>query len=280
MRQAIRRLWLGAAAIFGLILGGPGARGGAPPSDATEPPSFETFLVLPLKVHVLRSADLPEVNCGLKDQDVTRIVGKVNGIWNKAGIHWGLAGIVREEAAGQGKYRLARDLDGPGNLGLYRILVPETGRESGGLHVYYLHKFPVNGVWMGDDFAIVQETARLRAVDGGIDEPVPRVTAHELGHALGLPHRQATTNLLASGTTGTRLNSAEVETARKTARTIAGAKTVAECKAAAAAAETTGDLDKARKFWAWLGEVPGAGDEPRENLKRLTADKPRRAAGR
>lgn len=280
MRQALRTSWFWLVTISGLFLGVPGARGDDLPAEGAGVPPFETFLVLPLKVHLLRSADLPEADCRLKDEDVTRILGKVNGIWNKAGIHWGLEGIVREDAARQGKFRLARDLDGPGNLALYRLLVPETGRESGGLHVYYLHKFPVNGVWMGNDFAIVQETARLREVEGGIDEPVPRVTAHELGHALGLSHRQDTTNLLASGTTGTRLNATEVETARKTARTIDGMKTVSELKTAADAAEAAGDLDKARKVWSWLAEIPGAGDEPRANLKRLRADGTTRRPGR
>ena len=89
-----------------------------------------------------------------------------------------------------------------------------------GMDVYYIHKFAVNGVYLGDRMAFVQETARLRPVPGGIDEPLPRVTAHELGHALGLPHRQDRTNLLASGTTGTTLNEAEVARSREKARSI------------------------------------------------------------
>ncbi len=242
--------------------------------DVKEPPRFETFLVVPLKIHILKSADLPEVNCRLKDEDVTRILGKVNGIWNKAGIHWGLDGIVREEAARQGRYRLARDLDGPENLEIFRLLIPQSGRRGRGLHVYYLHAFSVNGVWMGDDFAIVQETASLRKVEGGIDEPVPRVTAHELGHALGLSHRQATTNLLASGTTGTTLNVAEVETARKAARTIEGTKTVAELKASAVEAEADGDRAKALTIWKHLDEIPGADEDVRENLERFLRASP------
>ena len=273
VRQVFRTRCLGLIALAVLFLGARDARADDAPADVREAPPFDQFLVLPLKVHVLKSDDLPEVNCLLKDEDVTRILGKVNGIWHKAGIHWGLDSIVREPAARQGKYRLARDLDGPKNLGIFRLLVPDSGRDGGELHVYYLHRFPVNGVWMGEDFAIVQETAKLREVEGGIDEPVPRVTAHELGHALGLPHRQATTNLLASGTTGTLLNTTEVEIARKTARSVEGVKTVAALKTEAAGAETGGDLAKARKVWAWLAEIPGAGDEARDNLKRIKAGK-------
>jgi predicted Zn-dependent protease len=54
----------------------------------------------------------------------------------------------------------------------------------------------------------------LREVPGGLDEPLPRVTSHEIGHALGLEHRQDTTNLMQSGTTGFSLNEAEIATAR------------------------------------------------------------------
>ena len=192
--------------------------------DVTEPPGYGEFLVIPLRVHVLTADDLPEVDCGLSDADVDRIVGKVNGVWHHAGIHFGLESVVREPAARQERFRRLRDLEGAAPLGLFRILRPEASRSFDGLHVYYIHRFPVNGVYMGEDFAIVQETARLREVEGGIDEPIPRVTAHELGHALDLPHRQDRTNLLASGTTGTRLNAAEVARACAEGRPAPGGR--------------------------------------------------------
>lgn len=44
-----------------------------------------------------------------------------------------------------------------------------------------------------------------------------RTTAHEIAHQLGLPHRQDSTNLMASGTTGWTLNNAEIDTMRKNA---------------------------------------------------------------
>jgi hypothetical protein len=251
---ASRRTFL---ALGALLACSPGSGADVPSPDVTEPPAYETFLVIPLRVHLLTATDLPELDCQLTDADVARILRKANGIWNKAGIHWGLESIVREPAARTAKFRLMRDLGGPVALGHYAMIVPEETRLTSALNVYYVHKFPVNGVWMGRDFAIVQETAALRSVEGGIDEPIPRVTAHELGHALGLVHRQDRTNLLASGTTGTRLNAAEVARARETALKVQGTLTVEALRKNAEDAATDDDKEKARRFWTWLSEIPG-----------------------
>ncbi|MEO6810810.1 MAG: matrixin family metalloprotease [Isosphaeraceae bacterium] len=225
-------------------------------ADVTEPPSFDQFIVIPLRVHVLLADDLPEIDCHLTDADLERIIGRVNTIWHVAGIHFGLESIVREQAALPLWFRAYRDLEPRRRLplGLYQLLLPIESRRFEGLHVYYLHEFPVNGVYFGDDFALVQETSALRTVPGGIDEPIPRVTAHELGHALGLSHRQDRTNLLASGTTGTLLNQAEVSLARSKATRIAGALPIAELRKAV---EASDDLERARMLRGWLDQIPG-----------------------
>ncbi len=103
---------------------------------------------------------------------------------------------------------------------LYRALIPAKTREFPGFRVYYIHQFDVNGIYYGRREAMVKETARLRKVPGGIDEPLPRVTSHELGHGLTLPHRQDNTNLMASGTSGTTFNEAEVAQAREAAKAL------------------------------------------------------------
>jgi len=210
--------------------------------DVTKPPTAQDFIIIPLRVHVL-SGEAPEVECKLTDADVDRIIGKVNRVWSVAGVHFGTESIVREPAARVDEFKRVRDENGgAAPLNAFRPLRPDASRAFDGLHVYYVHKMPVNGVWMGGDFAIVQETAKLREVEGGIDEPVPRVTSHELGHALGLPHRQDRTNLMASGTTGTLLNEAEVKVAREKALHVKGALRYPEC------ADRRGD-DRSRK-WA------------------------------
>jgi len=55
--------------------------------------------------------------------------------------------------------------------------------QSRRVHIYYIKQFGANGVFLGRAI-FVKDTAALRPVEGGIDEPLPRVTSHELGHAL------------------------------------------------------------------------------------------------
>lgn len=248
-----------AAILCGIVLFSPFSRAADEKvEEVRTPPPSDTFLVLPIRVHILTSRELPEIDCQLEVADIARIYAKANRIWHHAGIHLGVESIVYEPAVKQNRFKLARDLDGRANLGMYRMLFPDSSRTFVGVHAYYLHRFPVNGVWLGGDEVLVQATARLREVEGGIDEPVPRVTAHELGHVLGLAHRQDRINLLASGTTGTSLNTREVETARAAAVRKYQAKGLEELRGAASEAEKRGDSARAARLRAWLGQIASA----------------------
>jgi hypothetical protein len=73
---------------------------------------------------------------------------------------------------------------------------------------------------------------------------------------MGLPHRQNATNLMASGTTGTLLNEAEVKIARKKAQQISGAMTVAECEKAIEESRAKGAEDRAKSLREALEALP------------------------
>ncbi len=224
--------------------------------------TYDDYLIVPVSVHILSAKELPEIDCALTDADIHRILSKVNNIWHHAGIHWTLDKLIHESAAEQDVFKKRKSARPKGfsiPLSDFRPLAPEASRKNDGFHVYYIHKFSVNGVYLGDATAFVQETASLRPVEGGIDEPLPRVTAHELGHGLGLPHRQDRINLLASGTTGTSLNDAEITKARRTARATTGTRTVPIVRDLAEAATKTGDHVRAAQFWDILAEIPGDG---------------------
>lgn len=221
----------------------------APPGDekpaaaakpAAEPEALPTFspdefLLLPLRIHVLRSDSIEQVDATLTDADIGRIVGKANRVWQQAGLRLVIESIVREDAAEQERFAETKS-EGPDNLRRFLMLRPEASRSEKMLHVYFIHEFEVNGVYLGRGVAFVKDAAKLRPVDGGIDEPIPRVMSHELGHAFGLPHRQDRTNLMASGTTGTLFNAAEVTKAREHAAKFEFAATAADtaCKAKSA----------------------------------------------
>ena len=202
----------------------------SPTSQAQEKPpeieiklarSADEFLILPVKIYRLKAADVPDVDSlQLKDSDIHRILAKVNTVWAAAGIYWQLESIENVNAENLGRLKLLGLADAPDSQKkphlAFRDIIPESTRKNyPGYRVYFIHDFDVNGVYFGRREAMVKETAALRPVEGGIDEPIPRVTSHELGHGLGLPHRQDRLNLMASGTTGTLLNTNEIAKARE-----------------------------------------------------------------
>jgi hypothetical protein len=213
--------------------------------EATKRFGYDEFLVVPVRVHLLRSKDEDALHCRLEEKDVRRVFGKVNRIWSKAGLAMHVESVVPEDAIRPEGF----DPDEP-TMRAYRLARPAASRADGMLHVYYVHKLPTNGVFMGPDAIFVKDSAALREAKGGVDEPLPRVTSHEIGHAMGLAHRQDTINLLASGTTGWSVNDAEIATVR------AWAASRSWVLAPTAALE--------RKWHATLEAIPGDSDVKRQ----------------
>jgi hypothetical protein len=175
--------------------------------EATRTFTYAEFLVVPVRVHLLQCKGEEALHCRLKEADIRRIFGKANRIWNKAGIALSVESIVTEDAVVPDGFDENRLQDFKGTRPLKAI-------ERGRIHVFYVHRLPTNGVFMGADAIFVKDTAALREAKGGVDEPIPRVSSHEIGHAFGLPHRQNTINLMASGTTGWSINDDEIDAVR------------------------------------------------------------------
>jgi hypothetical protein len=248
----------------------------------TSVPAREDFIIIPLRLYRMKSTTKAEANAEIKDQDLQRILGKVNRIWSYGGIYFGLDSIQdvtadvdswqKRTTALQKLQENAKEFPEPSekesaeskeptkkaenwqtNSRYFRFLIPAKSREFQGFRVYYIHQFDVNGIYYGQHDAIVKETARLRAVPNGIDEPIPRVTAHELGHGLSLPHRQDQVNLMASGTSGTGLNEAEIKQTRAAAVKIPGAKTIADWETVLKNSDP--EQPTAKQIQSWLKDV-------------------------
>ena len=174
---------------------------------------FDDFLLAPVRVHLLSASNAPNVHTTLTETDLARILPKLNGIWSQAGITFYLEALVREEAVNQS---LNGVLGTPDDLRRMLALRPETTRATNVFHLYYIKRFSANGVYLGEAM-FVKDTAALRQVPGGIDEPIPRVSSHELGHALTLMHHTNEFHLMARGTTGTNFDATEIKQARAAA---------------------------------------------------------------
>ena len=166
------------------------------------------IITLPVRIHLVQSDDTPAMHTTLVEADVRRIFGKVNMIWAAAGIQFEIESIVQTKATAlKPEMRLKPEFD------RVHAMIPKERLCATAIDVCYVKEVRPNGFYYGEP-VVVKDTAKLREVPGGIDEPLPRVTAHEIGHALGLKHRQETTNLMQSGTTGYSLNDTEISIAR------------------------------------------------------------------
>ena len=179
---------------------------------AADAPAKLPTLTLPVRVHLVQSDTMPAMHTTLVESDIRRIFGKVNMVWAQAGIQFEIESIVPTKAIPP-----KPEMQTKPEFDRVHAMIPKERLSPTALNVCYVKEVKPNGFYYGEP-VVVKDTASLREVKGGLDEPLPRVTSHEIGHALGLKHRQDTTNLMASGTTGFSLNDAEIAIAREKAQ--------------------------------------------------------------
>ena len=223
-----------------------------PDESDSRPFTFENWLLAPVRVHLLSASNAPAIHTTLSDRDVQRILKKMNGVWSQAGLTFWLESVVREEATNQ-DYSVKMGL--PDDLRGLLTLRPAASRATNCFHIYYIKQFSVNGVYLGAAM-FVKDAASLRRVPGGIDEPIPRVSSHELGHALSLAHHTNEAHLMARGTTGTNLDLIEIRQARDAARQLPWIEPAAEVLVRADALQRKRQSTEARGLYARIAVMP------------------------
>jgi hypothetical protein len=154
------------------------------------------------------------------------------------------------------------------------MLLPRAGRAFEGFQAFFFHELPMNGALLGDDIVIVREHPELNPVEGGTDEPTARVLGFTLGRTLGLKaRREPETSLLAVGTTGIELDSADVTLARRVAKTVQGVMGADEIQNAATAAQAAGHADRAKRLRSWLAEIAAA-EKDKAKSRRTASNSP------
>lgn len=224
------------------------------------------FLLAPLRVHLLTATNEPAIHTRLTSNDVVRILGKVNRVWAQAGITFYLESLLTEPAQNTSDYlKRAKEDERTALLALR----PKDSLATNCFHVFYLRQIQPNGIYFNAQGIFVKDTARLRPVEGGLDEPLPRVTAHELGHALTLAHRQNATNLLASGMSGGWLDAVEIAQARKAVQHRPWVESASAMLQRAEALQRENKSAEARELYRRLIHVPVEGDVVRLARRRL-----------
>jgi hypothetical protein len=138
------------------------------------------LITLPVRVHLVQSDTMPAMQTTLTDTDVTRIFGKVNSVWAQAGICFEIESVGPTEAL-----PLKPEMRLSSEFVRVKSMIPKARLSASAIDVCYVKEVKPNGFYYGEP-VVVKDIATLKEVPGGLDEPLPRVTAHEIGHALGL----------------------------------------------------------------------------------------------
>jgi hypothetical protein len=173
-----------------------------------------SLISLPVRVHLVRSAAHPRLQSSIRQPEVQAIFSAVNEIWAPAGIRFEIESVVDVEALSiPSKKWFVKDRN------WVKQAIPTSNFAFDAIDVCFVREMGPNGFFYGEP-VVVCENPEFTMVKGGAANPVARVTAHELGHVLGLQHRQDHVNLMASGRNGVAINGDEIMDAREKAQAI------------------------------------------------------------
>ncbi|MHC4995968.1 MAG: zinc metalloprotease, partial [Planctomycetota bacterium] len=164
----------------------PGFGSIASAQEAHPPGNLET-IVLPVRVHRLQSDVAPDLNCSLSDGEIREQFVAVNETWAQANIEWEIESIVNATAQAPDDFIEAMSAPQPRGL-LAPALAKNVARDNllkPGFNVVIAEdsKKRMGGVFIPQRDGLVFYARR-----GPKGVQTPAVLAHELGHALGLPH--------------------------------------------------------------------------------------------
>ncbi len=179
---------------------------------AGEPRTTLDTLTLPVRIHLMQSNTMPDMHTTLTEADIGRTFARVNKIWEQAAIRFEIESIVRTTAT-----EMAREMRFKSEVERVKSLIPKQRLSQKAIDICYVKRMTPNGFYY-DEPVVVKDTAKLNKLPDGNTEQVSRVTAHEMGHVLGLQHQEDTSLLMHTGVTGLSLNQEEIAAARAKAQ--------------------------------------------------------------
>ena len=218
--------------------------------------TYEEFFLVPVRVHLIQSRNIPQLSTNLRSEDVILLMETVNDIYAQAGVHFYLESIWQEPAVSQS---ILSGFKTGIPLNMYMFLRPEQSLDQKLIHLYYVHELPVNGLTIlkGKGGVFISESARLVDVKGGTDDTVSRVTAHELGHVLGMSHTISSSNLMNEGTSGFQIDEVQVEIVRAHIQELNSYSTTDSFFADANSKFLEGQKTKMKSYFEILETIPG-----------------------
>ena len=194
-------------------------------SDSAGPTDHPEQIELAVRVHLLQSDQLDELNVRLSDAEVTELMTAVNQIWGQAGVIWSLESIVREDARSESLFHSALTDPNVSPVSVLTSVLPSENLQANIWNVFLIRDFAggLGGVYLSIEKVVVSaeiDPSGQRDIEGGMS----RILAHELGHSLGLLHVSCMGqgNLMAAGCalgTRTLLDATQITRARLQAET-------------------------------------------------------------